>query len=252
MLTKDFSLKISAKSLDESSGVFVGLAAVFNNLDLASDHIMPGAFSQAVAQQGSNGFPLLWAHRTDEPIGTARIAEVKDGLLCTGKILLSDVNGAKASNLIKNNVVRGLSFGFTLPPESSGKTVYNSDGSRVLKEIVVHEISIVSIPCNPAALIANVKSLSQVETMLRGVRPGDVKGDTLMQLRGIDTELKRLLKKDALCECDCEECLAGDCADCSDPECVDSNCEGSVKARQAAEELAMLKVFAVSLKSITT
>jgi hypothetical protein len=45
--------------------------------------------------------------------------------------------------------------------------------------------------------------------------------------------------------------LAGHCEDCSDPECTDPNCEGSVKARQAAEELAMLKAFEMELKGIT-
>jgi hypothetical protein len=39
--------------------------------------------------------------------------------------------------------------------------------------------------------------------------------------------------------------------DCPDPECDDPNCEGSVKARQDAEDLKLLKAFAVELKGIT-
>jgi hypothetical protein len=35
------------------------------------------------------------------------------------------------------------------------------------------------------------------------------------------------------------------------PDAVDPNCEGSVKARQAAEELALLKSFALELKGMT-
>ena len=53
-----------------------------------------------------------------------------------------------------------------------------------------------------------------------------------------------------MCGCKCGECLDGHCKDCSDEECTDPNCEGSSKARQAAEELAMLKSFAVSMKSL--
>jgi hypothetical protein len=75
-------------------------------------------------------------------------------------------------------------------------------------------------------------------------------GDVAAQLRSIDAALKTLLRKNTLCDCDCEECLAGDCEDCSDADCTDPNCEGSVKARTAAEQLVMLKNFAVSLKSI--
>jgi ATP-dependent protease ClpP protease subunit len=32
---------------------------------------------------------------------------------------------------------------------------------------------------------------------------------------------------DAACQCDCEECREGDCANCSNPNCDDPNCEGS-------------------------
>jgi hypothetical protein len=64
----------------------------------------------------------------------------------------------------------------------------------------------------------------------------------------IDATLKSLLRKNTVCDCDCEECLAGDCEDCSDPDCVDPNCEGSMKT--AKEELDALKNFAPSLKSL--
>jgi hypothetical protein len=71
------------------------------------------------------------------------------------------------------------------------------------------------------------------------------------QLRSIDVTLKSLLRKNTLCDCNCEECLAGDCEDCSDDECDDPNCEGSVKARKARQEqLELLKSFAMELKSI--
>jgi hypothetical protein len=73
----------------------------------------------------------------------------------------------------------------------------------------------------------------------------------LDQLRSIDLTLKTLLRKDALCECDCPECSIGDCEDCSNLDCTDPNCEGSVKAQQQAEELALLKSFATELKRIT-
>jgi hypothetical protein len=43
---------------------------------------------------------------------------------------------------------------------------------------------------------------------------------------------------------------AGDCEDCSDPDCTDPNCEGSVMKARKAEELALLKSFAMELKSI--
>lgn len=67
--------------------------------------------------------------------------------------------------------------------------------------------------------------------------------------RTIDVALKSLLRKNSLC--DCEECLDGDCENCSDPDCDDPNCEGSIMKAKKSAELAMLKDFALSLKSIT-
>jgi hypothetical protein len=118
---------------------------------------------------------------------------------------------------------------------------YGDDGTRTLKDVHLHEVSLVAIPENPRAQVVTVKSPAQIENVLRTFRPGEVTAADLDQLRSIDLTLKTLLRKDGAYECDCEECLAGDCADCSDLECDDPNCEGSTKARQAAEELAVLK-----------
>jgi hypothetical protein len=67
------------------------------------------------------------------------------------------------------------------------------------------------------------KSFAQVERLLSEIKHGDVMGDAALaeQLRAIDLTLKSLLRKNTLCDCNCEKCLAGDCEDCSDPECVD-------------------------------
>ena len=61
-----------------------------------------------------------------------------------------------------------------------------------------------------------MKSLAQIESVLRGVRPADVTGSTLDQLRSINAALKGLLSKDAACTCTCDDCVAGDCAECDD------------------------------------
>jgi hypothetical protein len=43
--------------------------------------------------------------------------------------------------------------------------------------------------------------------------------------------------------------LLVNCVDCSAPERVDQNCEGTMAAEQATEELAALKSLALELKS---
>jgi hypothetical protein len=99
--------------------------------------------------------------------------------------------------------------------------------------------------------ISSAQYTSFSTVALNAYRPGEVTAADLDQLRSIDVALKTLLRKDGACECDCEECLAGDCEDCSNPDCEDPNCEGSVKPRQDAEDLKLLKAFAIELKGST-
>jgi hypothetical protein len=101
--------------------------------------------------------------------------------------------------------------------------------------IHLHEVSLVAVPANPRAQVVTAKSLAQIETVLRSYRPGEVTAADLDQLRSIDAALKALLKKE----------------DCSNPDCEDPNCEGSVKPRQDAEDLKLLKAFAIELKGST-
>jgi HK97 family phage prohead protease len=244
MQIRDFSLKV--KALD-SSGTFTGYASTYGGPpDLAGDVIQPGAYKQAIASQGA-GYPLLWAHKQDEPLGIAKVSDSAAGLVVNGSLLMSDSGAQRAYDFMKAGVIKGLSIGYQVDPS---KATYGNDGTRTIREIKLFEVSLVAIPCNPAAQVTSVKSLAQVEHLLRSYRPGDVNADILAQMKGIDAALKTLLRKDASCECDCPECLDGDCADCSNPDCVEPNCEGSMKARKAAEDLALLKSFAGSIKAI--
>jgi hypothetical protein len=84
--------------------------------------------------------------------------------------------------------------------------------------------------------------------MLKTLRDAADPG-VLAELRQIDRELKRLLTKDDLCECDCPECVAGDCIDCSNPDCEDPNCDAN-KSKAKAAMVRELQQFAVELKRI--
>jgi HK97 family phage prohead protease len=252
METRDYSFKLNAKSLDETTGTFVGLASTYGPpADLVGDIIEPGAYKAAIASQG-NGFPLLWAHKQDEPLGLAKISDSPSGLVMNGTLLMSDSGATRAYNFLKNGVIKGISIGYSLPSGSTGKVVYNNDGTRTLKEIMLHECSLVAVPANPRAQILTVKSLSQVESLLRTVRPDEVTGDTLGQLRAIDLTLKSLLGKDSGddCACSCNDCVAGSCENCTD-ECAEcENCEGCIATRADAADVDDLKTFAMELKKL--
>lgn len=235
MLTRDFQLKL--KALDDS-GAFSGYASTYGPpADMVGDIVERGAFSQSIAQQGK-GYPLLWAHDQASPIGVAKVSDSRDGLICDGSLVMADPIAQRAYAHLKAGSVKGLSIGFTLPNDER-KIVHGSDGTRSLREVHLHEISLCAIPANPRAQVTGVKSLGEIETLLRSVRATEVNAETLRQLRSIDAELRRLMRKDDECQCDCPECLAGDCEDCSDPDCDDPNCEANVR-QQEANALEML------------
>lgn len=145
----DCSLKI--KSLDPE-GSFAGVAAVYNTVDLGGDRILQGSFARTIA--ASKTFPLLWQHQADNPIGTVTVADSREGLLVSGQLLMDLPAAKNAYVLIKAKVIKGLSIGFETIQESL------EDGVRLLKEIRLWEVSIVTFPMNLDAAIGSVKALS--------------------------------------------------------------------------------------------
>lgn len=87
-----------------------------------------------------------------------------------------------------------------------------------------------------------VTSVKAAAAVLAKLKPDDLKSEDRAVLMAA---LKRLVgNKDASCDCDCPQCLAGDCAACSDAECADPNCETFPFARIAATGVAL--VFGLS------
>ncbi len=147
-----FNLKI--KSVDEA-GKFVGVGAVFGNVDLGGDKIMPGAFTRTLT--AGKQWPLLYQHNPAEVIGTFQAKETQQGLMIEGQLLLSDPTGAKVYNLIKNSVLKGLSIGYdTIKDRMVGDV-------RELLELRLWECSVVTFPMNESAMVTGIKALSDTD-----------------------------------------------------------------------------------------
>jgi HK97 family phage prohead protease len=144
-----FSPSLELKSLADD-GSFEGLAAAYGNVDAHGDRIEPGTFKGAEGEQ----FPLLFAHKTDQPIGFATVTETPSGLLVKGKLLLDTVAGSEAYSRLKAGVLKALSVGFQLPKDGFSL----KDGIRVISRAVLKEISLVVFPANPLAAVTMVKS----------------------------------------------------------------------------------------------
>lgn len=158
------------KAVDEA-GVFTGYGSVFGNVDSYQEIVAPGAFSESLAAWKDAGKlpPVLWQHRSGEPIGPyLELREDTHGLFAKGHLLVDDVVRAKeARALMKAKAVNGMSIGFVTREDSYDKVT----GVRTLKKIDLWEISIVTFPANHAAQISNVKSaVEALETLAEAER----------------------------------------------------------------------------------
>lgn len=157
-------------------GTFDGYGSIFGNVDSYKEIVAPGAFAESLTAWKESGRlpPVLWQHRSGEPIGPfIEMAEDGVGLRVKGRLLVDDVQRAKeARALMKAKAVNGLSIGFVTREDSYDRVT----GIRTLKKVDLWEVSVVTFPANPAAQISSVKSaidginsFAEAEAFLREV-----------------------------------------------------------------------------------
>lgn len=156
------ALQFELKRLTTDEGTFRGLAATWQ-LDRHGDVIERGAFAKSLAAWAARGarVPLLWQHDHAEPIGALRKAtETDEGLDVEGELVLALSNAKRAHALAKSGAL-AMSIGFTIP---KGATETRS-GVRFIREIDLAEVSLVSVPANPGAVVREVKSARDCSTV---------------------------------------------------------------------------------------
>lgn len=147
------TVPLEIKSLAERE--FEGHGSVFRNTDLGGDIVVPGAFKRTLAQHRKAGSlpQMFWAHDPSRVPGKwLEMHEDANGLKVRGVLADTDL-GNEIHTLLKMEAVRGLSIGYrTLDAD------YDADGNRLIKEAELWEVSVVSLPMNPLAQVAHVKS----------------------------------------------------------------------------------------------
>lgn len=154
----------------KADGSFTGYAAVFNNVDLGRDVIMPGAFKQVKTTRDGKVRIALY-HDLHRLAGKAKFEQDDHGLWVEGQLNL-DVSYVKdAYALMKTGELDGLSVGFDIPRSGADWEDRDGDYVRIIKEAVLWEFSLVPFGMNPEARVANVKaaSIRDFEAQLRGL-----------------------------------------------------------------------------------
>jgi len=167
MLQRAYSV-LTLKSVDDDQRILEGIATT-PEPDRMGDVVVPEGAKFALP------LPLLWQHRSDQPIGQVTHAQVTpEGIKIRAKISKIDEPGSLKNRLdeawqsIKHGLVRGLSIGFSslgTPEPIKGSFSFKFTAWEWL------ELSAVTIPANADASITAIKSIVHHDLAASGTGP---------------------------------------------------------------------------------
>ena len=221
-----------------------GRAASYNVLssDLGwfQERIIPGAFTRAVKEKQDvrhliNHDPSLILGRT--AAGTLELAEDDKGLMF--RTLLPDTTYARDLAVSVERVdINECSFGF-MPvntawvEEKDPANDKNMLYIRELRDLDLYDISTVTYPAYPN---------TETELNSRSI-PADAPAEFRSKMQA-----QHRAASGSDCECQCPECLSGDCADCSNADCVDPECRCGDMRSAAWKSKAEMRLRLASLQ----
>jgi len=154
-MTETMDAAFELKAVD-AEGVFEGYASIFEAVDDGHDAVLPGAFARSLAEKGPAGIKLLWQHDPSEPVGRIEaIREDSRGLFVRGRLLPELRRAAEALSLMRCGALDGLSIGYrTRRARHDAKS-----GVRMIEEVDLWEVSLVTFPMQAGARIAAFKAM---------------------------------------------------------------------------------------------
>ncbi|WP_138935734.1 HK97 family phage prohead protease [Roseovarius arcticus] len=129
-----------------------GYASYFGDADQGGDVVVAGAYTKSLARLCADNrqVKMLWQHDPAQPIGIwDEVREDKRGLYVKGRLLEAVGRGREAAALINAGAIDGLSIGYRTVRASK-----NDKGQRLLQELELWEVSLVTFPMLPSARVA--------------------------------------------------------------------------------------------------
>jgi HK97 family phage prohead protease len=135
-------------------------AAVYNNIDLGNDRILPKACAADLSLNG-NKRPMLWSHNADEPIGWWEFTDTPSALMALGHFTRGMTKAediyAWTKAMHAADLPVGASIGYQVEP---GGATFDRTGVRILSKLSLVETSLCVFPMNPLATVTGVKDES--------------------------------------------------------------------------------------------
>ncbi|ROU02396.1 HK97 family phage prohead protease [Histidinibacterium lentulum] len=130
--------------------VIEGYASLFGLPDQGGDTVLAGAYGASLRALSAKGgkVKMLWQHDPAQPIGVwDEVREDGRGLWVKGRLLPEVARAREAAALIGAGAIDGLSIGYRTKKAQGGK------GGRLLSELELWEVSLVTFPMLPEARV---------------------------------------------------------------------------------------------------
>jgi HK97 family phage prohead protease len=142
--------------------VIEGYASLWGVADLNRDVVARGAFAASLAKTGTDGVRMLHQHEGRAVVGVwEQMIEDDRGLFVRGRIEDWAASARYAAALARAGAMDGLSIGFR------AERARREGALRVLVEVSLWEVSLVTFPMLPAARFRCVAGHSGFEAVKR-------------------------------------------------------------------------------------
>lgn len=145
-------------------GQYRAIVSVFDVEDSWGDVVMPGAFTETLAEWAASGdpLPIIWSHDWRNPFSHLGVVveaeETEKGLLILGEILDRDTNptAAHVYGLLKGRRVTQSSFAYDIL--DSGWATRDGDEVFELRRLKLHEVGPCLLGVNQETELLDVKA----------------------------------------------------------------------------------------------
>jgi HK97 family phage prohead protease len=163
---KSIQFDTKETTFDSESRTISGYAAIFGNIDKAGDMLIKGCFSRSIQERGpetsaNDKIAFLWMHDMSEPIARITVLKEDDRGLYFEAVVDDVDRGNQALKQLESGTLNQFSIGYRYVWENCE---YDSDKECfIVKEVILYEISVVTIGCNGETEYLGLKTIETVE-----------------------------------------------------------------------------------------
>ena len=183
--------KLELKFVGEGM-TFSGYASVFGGVDSYGDTIDPKAYD-ATLRDRVRPIRMRWNHYGPVIGKWLRMTTDSVGLFVEGELTPGHSTAIDTYASLKHGAIDGLSIGYI-----AKNAIENPDGTRLLKEIELIEISIVEEPADINATVSNIKSAIEKANSIREIEATlrDSAGLSRLEACAVVSRIKSVIQSD--------------------------------------------------------